>query len=208
MTENNHSLSKPRFTLGEEIFYVESTCSYGKSVPCTVCFGKKRVTVILGNGESILSECGYCSHGIDPPSGFSKTWEPMSTIYQGMVTGIKARDESWEYEVGSRGGIKESEAFSSREDARPLMESRLAEEQSRRATWERDNFITATKKQLWSVGYHRNQIVDHKGRIAWHEMRLCMIQIRSSNAESACEHGLPLSYRCTACHGSPKGGKS
>ena len=72
--------SVPKYGIGDEVYFVTSSCLHGVLVPCTLCFGKRKVTVILGNDERVESECGYCSHGIDPPSGLSKTWEPKASV--------------------------------------------------------------------------------------------------------------------------------
>lgn len=168
---------KPKHNIGDDVYFVTSSCHHGVLVPCSLCLGKGKVTVILGNDERVESECGYCSHGIDSPSGYSKTWEPKASVEFGCINGIRQDSDGWVYEIEHH-PVKADELFTSREDAVPLMEQRLAEEVGRRKLWERDSFITATKKQLWSVGYHRSQIADHKRRMAWHEMRLCMIKER------------------------------
>ncbi len=169
----------PKHNIGDEVYFVESSCNYGLAVPCEMCFGKRKVTVILGNEERVESACGYCSHGIDSPSGQSKTWQPNASIGFGPIKGIRQGSEGWVYEIGYH-TLNQDELFISREEAEPVMERRLEEERARRKLWERDSFINATKKQIWSVGYHRSQIADHKRRMAWHEMRLCMIKERES----------------------------
>ena len=178
-------MDKPRFNIGDEVFYVTSACHYGKSVPCEMCFGKRKVTVILGNDERVESQCGHCQHGVDAPSGFSRTWEPEASIKFGTIKGISDSSEGWRYSIGYD-IVSASELFATREEAVPLMEKQLAEQKERRKVWERDNFITATEKQIWSTGYHRRQIADHKQRMAWHEMRLCMIKEKDTlkNAEA------------------------
>lgn len=169
---------KPKFNIGDAVFFVESSCGYGLKVPCRMCFGKRKVTVILGNDEQVLSKCEYCAAGVDPPSGYSTTWEAASIIHSGTITGVRLEHDGWRYDVGGR-GVSEPEIFYSRDEAVPLMEARLKEESERKLTYERDHFVTATKKQIWSVGYHRGRIADHERQIRWHEMRLCMIKEKS-----------------------------
>jgi hypothetical protein len=177
--EGGDEVSKPKFNIGDEVFYVTSSCHYGVDKPCEMCFGKCKVTVILGNGEHVESECGYCQHGVDRSSGFSKTWEPNAKIRFGTIKGISDSSDGWRFTLGYD-HVESHEIFTSREDAMPLMERRLVAEKERRLAWERDNFITATKKQIWSVGYHRARIDDHKRQMGWHEMRLCMIKEKES----------------------------
>lgn len=172
-------MNKPKFNIGDEVFHVQSSCNHGTKVPCVVCFGKRKVTVILGNGEHIDTECGHCSAGFDPPSGYSTTWEAHAHIVGAPVTGVTHEYDGWRYQVGGY-GVREHEIFTTREEAAPIMEAKLKEEVERKAEWERDHFITATKKQIWSAGYHRNRIKDHERQINWHKARLCMIEEKSA----------------------------
>jgi len=171
-------MDKPKFNIGDDVFVVQSSCHYGVKVPCTVCFGKLRVTVILGNGEHVQTECQHCAGGMDPPSGQSTTWKPHAYIVSGPITGVTHEYDGWRYQVDGR-SVQAHEIFATRHEAEPVMEAKLKEETERRQTYERDSFITATKKQVWSAGYHLNRIADCERTMNWHKMRLCMIKERS-----------------------------
>jgi len=120
-------MNQPKFNIGDEAFIVRSSCHYGIKVPCTVCFGKRRVTVILGNDERVDSECGYCSHGIEPPSGQSQTWGPNAEVHNGPVTGVRYESGRWRYDVCGY-GVEEDEIFATHEEAKPVKEAKLKEE--------------------------------------------------------------------------------
>ncbi len=180
-------MEKPKFNHGDVVFHVESSCHYGTKVPCTVCFGKRKVTVILGNEERVDTECGHCAPGIERPSGLSTTWGPSASIVEGTITGIRNDYGSWKYEVGGGRNLSEYELFSSREEAEPLRVAKLEEVTEQKQTYDRDHFVTATKKQSWSAGYHRMQIESHERQINWHKMRLCMIKEKQSFDDSSKE---------------------
>ena len=177
-------MEKPKFNIGDEVFFVRSSCSYGTKVPCTICFGKRKVTVILGNDEHIESECGYCSPGMEPPSGYSTTWMPHASVEAGAITGVRRDYGGWKYDVGGY-TVCQYELFTTREEATPVMEAKLNEETEREQAYERDHFVNATKKQIWSTGYHRGQIASHERSINWHKMRLCMIKDRKPSSPAA-----------------------
>ena len=176
-------MNKPKFNIGDEVFVVQSSCYYGVRVPCTVCFGKLRVTVILGNGEHVQTECQHCARGIDPPDGYSTTWKPHAHVVAGPITGVTHEYDGWRYQVGGH-SAQAHEIFATREEAVPVMEAKLKEETERRQTYERDSFITATKKQIWSAGYHRNRIEDCERTMRGHQMRLCMVKEKSPSQTS------------------------
>ena len=90
-------MSKPKFNLGDVAFYVDASCNYGIDVPCPVCFGKRKVAIILGNDERIETECGHCSHGMDRPSGVARTWGVHSAIVEGEITGVTKEYDGWRY---------------------------------------------------------------------------------------------------------------
>lgn len=172
-------MDKPKFNIGDEVFHVQSSCHYGTKVPCTVCFGKRRVTVILGNGKHVDTECQHCASGCEPPSGQSTTWGPHAYIVSGPITGVTREGYGWKYEVGGY-RVSEHELLTTREDAAPILEAKLMEMVERKQAYERDHFVTATKKQIWLAGYHRNRIEDCERTINWHKMRLCMIEEKKS----------------------------
>lgn len=164
-------------SIGETIYWVESHTHYGKSVPCPMCFGKRLVTIILGDESQTKIECGFCSHGLEIATGQAKTWEPVSIILSGAITGISTRDGG-KYEVGYK-TIPFSEVFDSEAEAIPSRDEKLEEVKSRRDAWFKENFINCSKKQIWSAGYHRDCIKSAERSIEWHKARLGMINERS-----------------------------
>lgn len=167
---------KPKYEIGQTVYWVESSCNYMKSVPCPICFGHRRVEIILGNKEVQPIECGYCAKGYQGPTGKATIWEPQSTIYEGEITGIKKNDfGKWEYIIGRR-DVGELDLYTSKKDAQPKRDMMLETEKEKAEAWFKDSFVRAKKNQVWSVGYHREQIKHHKKSIEWHKMRLQMIK--------------------------------
>lgn len=168
--------------IGQTVYWIESNTHFAKSIPCPMCFGKRFVTIILGDDSRTEIECGMCTHGLDRPSGFSKTWDAEASIYSGVITGISTR-EGIKYEVGHR-TIYAHECFNSEKDAEPARDVALKEAQDRRAKWQEDNFVNCKKKQIWSAGYHRERIKDAERNIEWHRMRLNMIKDRAGEVKA------------------------
>ena len=166
--------------IGDTIYWVEHHGHYGKSVPCTMCFGKRFVTIILGDGAHEKSECGFCSHGLDYATGQSKTWEPVAFVRSGIISGVSSRD-GIKYEVGYS-TVRDSECFDSEEEAIPVRDAKLAEEIEMAAARFKESFVTCKKRQLWSTGYHREWVKYYERQIEWHKMRLGMIKERPTPA--------------------------
>ena len=160
--------------IGDLIYWVESSVSYGKSIPCPMCCGKLFVTVILGDGSHSKIECGMCSHGCESPSGIAKTWGPEAVVRSGFIDGISTCG-GLTYKVGHH-SISAGQAFDNQDSAMGQRDAeyKAVEEKARR--YYEDNFVTMKKKQVWSVGYHQSSIRELERKIEWHAMRLCMIK--------------------------------
>ena len=168
--------------IGDTIYWVESHTRYDKAIPCPMCFGKRFVTIILGDDSRTESICGMCSHGLEVATGQAKTWEAEAIIKSGKITGISTRD-GIKYEIGHQ-TVEARECFSYESDAHPVRERKLKEAQAQRDEWFRDNFIQCKKNQLWSAGYHRDQVKYHERQIEWHKMRLGMCKKPTPDQES------------------------
>lgn len=163
-----------KFNIGDKVFWVESSTHYGKQIPCPLCFGKRFVTIILGDDSQTKIQCGYCEKGCSGTTGFATVWEPMARVNSGTITGVSLRD-GIRYEVGSK-SLTESDLFAGEQDAESLRLAKFEEEKARAEEWFRESFIQAKKKQIWSAGYHRNNIKQLERSIEWHKLRLRMIK--------------------------------
>lgn len=165
-----------KYKLGDMVYWVESSAHYQKQIPCPMCFGKRFVTIILGDDSQERIECGFCQRGLESPSGTATTWEPSAHILSGTITGVSSRD-GLKYEVGfGYRSIYECELFPDEQSAESLRLVKFEEEKARADFWFMESFVTAKKKQVWSAGYHRECIKREKRTIEWHELRLGMIK--------------------------------
>lgn len=166
---------RTKYNLGDFVYYVYSSIHMETTIDCPICFGKGSVVIILGNGEHQNTECDYCGHGLDRATGKVKTWEPKAEIKSGIIIGISTKNHIPIYDVGCS-FFEEQELFSSEEEANPKLKEELKSVQERAKKWFIDSFRLATKKQTWSVGYHKRCIKDAKRTIDWHNERLRMIK--------------------------------
>jgi hypothetical protein len=88
------------FQIGELVWYAE-THRTAKHVPCPVCFGTLVVTVVLGNGELILTPCRYCERGFEGPRGWVEgDYEWTADARVGKITSMRSEvDEFGELSV-------------------------------------------------------------------------------------------------------------
>lgn len=162
------------YNIGDKAYWIESNTNYGKKIPCPMCFGKRFITLILGDDSQAQIECGFCSHGLERPSGFANTWEPAAIIHSGVITGVSNR-EGTKYEIG-RCNLFAHELYSTEDEAKLVQEVKLKEVTEQAERWFKESFIRAKKQQIWSAGYHRNCIKSAERTISWHQLRLNMIK--------------------------------
>jgi hypothetical protein len=160
--------------IGDVIYYVYSSTHYSKRIPCPVCYGKRSVKIIFGNGEEHDTICGYCSHGIESATGVATTWEPFAEVRSGEITGVAVLNGIITYQIG-HSNFAESDVYSTREAADLVCVETFEKCKKQSEVWFRDSFIQCKKNQTWSAGYHKSSIADAQRRIEWHKSRLDMI---------------------------------
>lgn len=164
-------MSTPRFQIGDSVFWVYSSVHYSKKIPCEICFGKRGVVIILGDGSRQETACDACAlQGY--PTGLSTIWEPHVEVREGVIDGVmKDSSGGWCYQTGHE-TLKEHQLFISRDAAQTLFEEKLKEVEHTAKAWRVDQFRRHTKKQTWSASYHRKEIKYHQARVAWHQEQL------------------------------------
>ena len=169
-------MDKPPFQLGDTVYVVQGCRSVPVEKTCPVCFGKRCVTVILGNGELENILCEYCGNGYEGPRGYVVDHEPQSAVRQAIITGVSFTNHKWKFALDyGHTGAGESELYrdeASAEAARAkLMEEIKKEEASLLA-----NRLNYSKTKLtWRVGYHRKRIRDLEREAEYHRKQLCVV---------------------------------
>lgn len=184
----------PKYKIGDQVWAAHFNPNQTVHVPCGVCYGKRVVTLILGNGESVKLPCDYCSRGYDAPTGYEIAYQAVSTPelirIDGVEIKITAKGEEVEYHAGTSGYhriFKEDVLFIDKEEAR-LLGEQLAQEyvaaKRKSADW-----LKADKKKnfSWNAGYHLRAITGLEKEILYHKEKaqLCKERSKDVNALSS-----------------------
>lgn len=164
---------KPQFNIGDEVFVAEAHAYARVEIPCPICFGKKSVQLILGNGEIESIDCDGCGLGFNGPRGVICASEATSKVYSGVVTGVSCDrfNGGWKYEVGGR-GVDACDIFADK-DAAEQRRIVLFDEAKRARDVNLDSQLADKKKShAWHVRHHRDAIKRAEREIQWHEERL------------------------------------
>ena len=168
-------MDKPPFQLGDTVYVVQGCRSVPVQKTCPVCFGKRCVTIILGNGELENVMCDYCGKGYEGPRGYVVDYELHSAVRQAIITGASFTNHKWEFALDyGRTGTGESELYRDEESAEAAR-SKLMEKMKKEEAWMTENRLNYSKTNLtWRVGYHRKRLRDLEREAEYHRKMLCV----------------------------------
>jgi len=162
---------KAKFNIGNKVWYAERITSEEREL-CPDCFGKKYLTVVLGDDSKITIECESCKRGYDSPTGYVLYRIQKPAVKEVIINRVEMSEEE-----GIRYGYDgcyinmETHFFQTKEEA----EKRAIELMEQFNQQERDNFHKKerdTKSWAWHVYYFRRQIKDAEKQIERSKIKL------------------------------------
>ena len=161
------------YKVGDKVFW--SRCGTRQvDVPCTVCFGKLYITLILGDGSAIELPCDYCGKGYNAPRGVISVYEYFETAEIRVIDEVRTNERngfsSVEY-LSDSYYLDKEDIFDSEDDA--LKRCAFKTEQQRTEQETRTEFIKKDIKKSfsWNAGYHMREAKRLKESISYHEKR-------------------------------------
>lgn len=155
---------------------------------CPVCFTKKKVTLILGDGTEVEMECDFCKYGYEPSRGYITVCKIITNPTQFTITAREIKETTdgitIEYHAGSY-VLHEEEVFDNHDDALELGEKYAAERQKE----EDERFLrltkTGTRTSSYSAaaGYHLREAKRAEADAKRHReaARICKERSRDKN---------------------------
>lgn len=92
-----------------------------RTIPCPICFEKREVVLILGNGDQVTMPCGYCGKGWNDPCGvvvehlFRVDADPFTVERKTIAE--DATGQTYEYVSTLHGRADGDRIFKTREEA-------------------------------------------------------------------------------------------
>ena len=160
------------FKIGDKVWYA-SRKTINKSIVCPECFGKKALTVILGDDSTVSIDCAGCASGYDPPKGYVTFWEQSVNVSEEIIQKIIIEIDKVEYGFNNCYSTDEKNIFLIKEDAEKRA-SELAEEHNKE---ELEKIYRKEKNNhtwSWNVHYHRNCIRNCERDLIYHKAKLAV----------------------------------
>jgi hypothetical protein len=154
--------------IGEKVWWAKCENKHVE-IDCPICFGKKEVTLILGNDEKIKTDCDYCVSGFEPPKGFTMEYQRVSGVEEVVVTGKEVVENEQgrkvEYRYHNYCLYPQDNIFDTKEEA----ENRVSELIKEHEQYEADRNIHRIKsnqsKYSWKIGYYKKRLKDAQREI-------------------------------------------
>lgn len=160
------------YNVGDSV-YAASFDLRQESIPCPVCYGKLNVTLILGNGESVVFPCNFCGKGYDAPLGYITEYIRKPRCKLVTISGKGSREDEngvkIEYRTLDSYCLSPEDVFETQEEAmieaQKLADIQGEEEKTRAIYLKKDKM----KSYSWNVGYHLREAKRLREQIAYHE---------------------------------------
>ena len=150
---------------------------------CPVCFGNLEVTVIMGNGEHVVTPCDCCGVGWNGPSGIVSEYDYIVEARQITIAEVRtvAKSDGATHEyLGSDGRFLDLENMHDTEAAAAAHADDMAKEMIERQQNQRAyRSASARKRMTWSIDYHRKRAADYQRQADYHRDRVTAIKARN-----------------------------
>ena len=171
----------PKFKIGDTVWYAQ--CGIGSvQKTCPTCFGKKEVTLILGNGDLVILPCKGCAPGYDSPRGYISEYEHIAEPEIIVITGMDVRTdlnkETVQYYSGCR-TYDEKDVWATKEEARTVAnekKTKLDEDQVTRAEYVKKD---AQKSFSWNAHYHMRHAKKDRESAEYHDKMAVICKART-----------------------------
>ena len=167
------------YQIGDKVWYANRE-SIQEKVTCPECFGKKYLTVILGDDSKVTIDCAGCASGYEPPKGYVTYYKQDVDVRLVIIDRVEINPTYIEYGFGrvgcARHIAKDTDLFATKEEAE-VRAKKLSKE------WNKERLDRIHKKEKnnhtwsWHVHYYRSQIRDAEKTIKYANAQLDVAKI-------------------------------
>ena len=169
------------FNVGDRV-WLASCGTEQVTKPCPICYGKLRVTLLLGNGDSVDIDCDTCGNGYKQSRGVVQEYEYVAEATPIVITAVVVEQtmgsEKIEYRCGYTCPPPEN-LFLTESEALARCAEIVREEQERQATRVEYLKKKAQKSYSWNAGYHLREAKSLEERAKYHREKAVLCKAKS-----------------------------
>ena len=163
------------YKLGDKVF-VAFLKSHEKWVTCPHCFGKRALTVILGDDSQVSIDCDCCRYGFEGSKGYLKSWGWVSGVKESTITKVEQEwPEKIEYGVDGGYRVDQDKVFDT-QVAAEIRAQELIIEQDKKELHCIQVKERVDRNWAWNVRYHRERIKQSEKDLEYHRAKLAVAQ--------------------------------
>jgi len=177
------------FKIGDQLWWARWEPYHEERIPCPICYGKREVTVVLGNGDLVIVECDYCGKGYDGPTGYVKERSAKAFAQLVTISAISSIENetgtSHEYHVhlsdSSSYMPAAEDLFAAEEEALLRAEAKAAIERKQLEGNAEYLKKQTTKNFSWNAGYHLRCAKTAHKEAELHERKAVLCKARAKD---------------------------
>jgi hypothetical protein len=175
--------------MGDRVWYAGRK-GIQERVTCPECFGKRCLTVILGDDSKVTIDCAGCAAGYKPPKGYVLHYKQIVDVSQITIDGVEINPKEVRYKFDNYRMADGTDVFSSKEAAE-IRAKELAEEYNKQEHERIHRKEKNNRTWSWHVHYYRKMIRDAKKTIERAEERLGIARTKQSQKEDSNAYNNP-----------------
>lgn len=174
-----------QYNVGDKVWVAH--CEIQKiEKPCSICFGKRKVTLILGDGSEVILPCEYCGKGFNAPSGVITEYEFIAEAIERIITEVHIRCTTAGGERKYHSGyyhFEEDEVFDTREEALAKCAEVVKKQEEEQTTCTERIKANQRKNFSWNAGYHLRNAKKDRASAEYHERMAILCKGRARQKE-------------------------
>jgi len=163
-----------RYKIGDTVWHAHAGTK-DKWITCPDCFGKRFLTVTLGDDSQVTIDCTACFSGCDTPRGMVKTYSYEANVRSVVITGMESHMKEGKEQTRyyfDRCCLADEDQFSDTKEgaedrAVELATDHAREEEARLAMKHKD-----TRSWAWNATYHRGCVKRAERELEYHRVKL------------------------------------
>lgn len=165
---------KEEYKIGDKVWW--ASCENKQvEIGCPICFGKKEVVLILGNGQHVKTDCDYCVSGFESPKGFTTEYQRVSGVKEVAITGkeIIENEEGRKIEYRYQNYILDNQnTFSTKEEAENRVNQLIEEHEQYEADRNIHRIRKNQSKHSWKIGYYKKRLKEAQREIELYSKKI------------------------------------
>jgi len=170
----------PKFKIGDSVWVAKCGLESVRKM-CPTCFGKKEVTLILGNDDHVVLPCKGCAPGYDSPRGYISEYEyvtePEMIVIDGMTIEIDHDKENVRYQTQHR-IYDEKDIWATEGEAHVVANKKKAQLDKDQVTRAKHIKKDIQKSFSWNANYHMRHAKKDRESAEYHDKMAVICKAR------------------------------